>query len=98
MTRGGARPGAGRKKGKVSKAKRELAEMAKEHAEAALLTLVDVASGDCAASARVSAAIAILDRAYGKPPQALEHSTMVEDPLAQLLRELSGSSIRPVEE
>ena len=26
-------PGAGRKKGKVSKAKRELAEMAKEHAE-----------------------------------------------------------------
>lgn len=69
----------------------------KEHAEAALFTLVEVASGKCAASARVSAAIAILDRAYGKPPQALEHSTMVEDPLAQLLRELSGSSIRPVE-
>ena len=39
-----------------------------------------------------------LDRAYGKPPQALEHSTMVEDPLAQLLRELSGSYIRPIEE
>ena len=30
---GGARPGAGRKKGKVSAAKRELAEMAKGHAE-----------------------------------------------------------------
>ena len=98
MARGGARPGAGRKKGKVGQAKRELAEMAKEHAEAAMLTLVEVASGECAASARVSAAIAILDRAYGKLPQALEHSTMVEDPLAQLLRELSGSYIRPVEE
>ena len=98
MARGGARPGAGRKKGKVGQAKRELAEMAKVHAEAAMLTLVEVASGDCTASARVSAAIAILDRAYGKLPQALEHSTMVEDPLAQLLRELSGSSIRPVEE
>ena len=38
-------PGAGRKKGKVSKAKRELAEMAKEHAEDALLTLVEIAKG-----------------------------------------------------
>ena len=97
MARGGARPGAGRKKGKVGQAKRELAEMAKQHAEAALLTLVEVASGDCAASARVSAAIAILDRAYGKPPQALEHSTMVVDPLTKLMKELSGSAIRPVE-
>lgn len=65
MARGGTRPGAGRKKGKVGQAKREMAEMAKEHAETALLTLVEVASGDCAASARVSAATAILDRAYG---------------------------------
>jgi hypothetical protein len=74
MARGGARPRAGRKKGKVSEAKRELAEMAKEHAEAALLTLVEIAKGDCAASARVTASVAILDRAYGRPPQALEHS------------------------
>ena len=74
MARGGTRPGAGRKKGKVGQEKSELAEMAKEHAEAALLTLVEVASGECAASARVTAAIAILDRAYGRPPQALEHS------------------------
>ena len=74
MKRGGARPGAGRKRGKVGKAKRALAEMAKEHAEAALRTLVEIATGDGAASARVSAATAILDRAYGRPPQALEHS------------------------
>jgi hypothetical protein len=71
MARGGARPGAGRKKGKISQAKRALAEMAKEHAEAALRTLVEIATGDGAESARVSASTAILDRAYGKPSQAV---------------------------
>jgi len=96
MARGGARPGAGRKRGKVGKAKRELAEMAKEHAEAALLTLVEIAASDAAPSARVSAATAILDRAYGKPRQALEHSATVEDPLTKLLDEISGRAIRPV--
>ena len=96
MARGGSRPGAGRKSGKVSKAKRELAAMAKEHAEAALLTLVEIATGDCAASARVSAATAILDRAYGKPTQALEHSAKGE-PLMELLEEISGAAFRPRE-
>jgi hypothetical protein len=48
--------------------------MAKEHAEDALLTLVEIAKGNSTASARVSAATAILDRAYGRPSQALEHS------------------------
>ena len=98
MARGGARPGAGRKKGKVGQAKREMAEMAKEHAEAALLTLVEVASGDCAASARVSAAVAILDRAYGRPPQALEHSAS-DNSLERFWQEvLAGAETsRPVE-
>jgi hypothetical protein len=94
MARGGSRPGAGRKKGKVGEAKRELAEMAKEHAEDALRTLVEIATGDGAASARVSAATAILDRAYGKPPQALEHSAKGE-PLLELLQEISGAAFRP---
>ena len=74
VARGGYRLGAGRKKGMVSEAKRELDQMAKEHAEAALRTLVDIATGDGAAAARVSAATAILDRAYGKPSQALDLS------------------------
>ena len=70
--RGGARPGAGRKKGKVSQAKRDLAEMAKKYAEVALKTLVDVATDAKAPeAARVSAANGILDRAYGKPMQAV---------------------------
>lgn len=72
MARGGKREGAGRKPGTVTKAKRELAEMAKDHAEAALNTLVAIHK-DVAQSgpARVSAAVHIIDRAYGKPPQAI---------------------------
>jgi len=46
--------------------------MAKEHAEAALETLRDVLQHGDSESARVTAAIAILDRAYGKPPQSME--------------------------
>ncbi len=98
MARGGARPGAGRKKGKVGEAKRELAEMAKEHAGDALLTLVEIARGNSAASARVSAAVAILDRAYGKPSQALEHSAP-DNSLGQFWKELMANArvARPVE-
>lgn len=74
--RGGARPGAGRKPGKVGKAKKELAEKAKEHAEAALKTLVDIATDKSKpAAARVSAATSLLDRGYGKPPQSIDHSS-----------------------
>jgi len=87
MARGGSRPGAGRKKGKVSEAKRELAEMAKEHAEDALLTLVEISKGNTAA---------ILDRAYGKPTQALEHSTP-DNSLTRLMEDLAGTTFRPVE-
>ena len=71
--RGGKRPGAGRKPGKVGAAKRALSEMAKDHAKAALWTLAKIQADDAApAAARVSAATAILDRAYGKPAQSLE--------------------------
>lgn len=71
MAHGGARKGAGRKPGKVSQAKRTIAEMAKEHGPLALQTLVDVASDDGAPhAAKVSAANALLDRGYGKPAQS----------------------------
>lgn len=70
--RGGKRQGAGRKPGKVGQAKRQLMDMAKDHAEAALKTLADIAEDNEAPhSARVSAATAILDRAYGRPPQSM---------------------------
>ena len=72
MAHGGKREGAGRKKGAVTQAKKDLAEMAKEHAEKALGVLVQIAQGGESEAARVSAANAILDRAYGKPMQAHE--------------------------
>jgi hypothetical protein len=72
--RGGKRPGAGRKPGKVSAAKRNLAEMAQAYAVVALKTLADIAKSGESEGARVSAATAILDRAYGKPAQSHQHS------------------------
>lgn len=70
--RGGARPGAGRKKGAVGERKRALADAAKDHVETALRVLVEIATNGQSEAARVSAANAILDRAHGKPTQALQ--------------------------
>ncbi len=69
---GGARPGAGRKKGSVGEIKQALAEAAREHADTALQVLVSIATNGQSEAARVSAANAILDRAYGRPMQAVE--------------------------
>lgn len=44
-----------------------LAELARGHAEAALDALVEIAIEGGSEAARISAANAILDRAYGKP-------------------------------
>lgn len=102
MAHGGKRPGAGRKPGAVSKAKRQLSEMAKGFAPAALKTLEEIAASGASDAARVSAAIAILDRAYGRPPQNLEVSGPDGGPIATIdatrlsseaLRELSGAFI-----
>lgn len=76
--RGGPRQGAGRPKGRVSRAtpsqKATLSELARAHTSVALQVLVDVAKKGESESARVAAANAILDRGYGKPRQAVEHS------------------------
>lgn len=66
---GGKRAGAGRKPGAVSKAKRALAEKAKDHADAALATLVRLMDEGETDSVKLQAANAILDRGYGKPFQ-----------------------------
>lgn len=75
--RGGKRPGAGRPKGSrnqlTTERKATLREMAMDHVPAALLALVEVAEKGSDA-ARVSAANSILDRAFGKAPQAVELS------------------------
>lgn len=73
--RGGKRPGAGRPKGARDKATVEagatIAELARVHSGTALKTLAKIAKEGESESARVSAANALLDRGYGRPPQAL---------------------------
>lgn len=50
----------------------EVKALAREHTEAALNTLVLIAGdGEANPAARVSAANSLLDRAYGKPAQAI---------------------------
>ena len=72
MARGGKREGAGRKPGMDSAAKRDLIDMAKDHGQAAVKVLADIMANQAeAASARVSAATALLDRGYGRPTQTL---------------------------
>lgn len=77
-TRGGRREGAGRPRGARSRATKEhkatLSDLARKHTSVALKALVDIANKGESESARVAAANALLDRAYGKPSQSHEHS------------------------
>ena len=73
---GGSRPGAGRKPGSQTKARKvevvSLADKAKRHADVALATLVEICTAGSTDSARVAAANALLDRGFGKPKQDVE--------------------------
>lgn len=96
--RGGKRPGAGRPKGARDKATREqgatLGEMARAHTAAALKTLAAIAKSGESEAARVSAANALLDRGYGRPPQSLELSGPDGEPIALDLSMLSPDEKR----
>ena len=74
--RGGSRPGAGRPKGSCNKATAQaratLRERARECTGQALEALHDIAANGQSEAARVSAAVAILDRGYGRPTQTTE--------------------------
>jgi len=71
---GGKRDGSGRPVGARTKANAELRALAKEYTPEALATLVQVMRTSESDAARVTAANSVLDRGYGKPPQALEHT------------------------
>lgn len=83
--RGGYREGAGRPAGSTNKSSPEqskcLSELAKTYTEEALETLVDVARNGRTDAARVSAANALLDRAYGKPTASKESSVTKLPPM-----------------
>jgi hypothetical protein len=71
------------------KAERSLRDAAREHMEFALTTLVKAAK-----KGSVTAAIAILDRGYGRPPQAVDMRVLLNKRLA----ELSPEELRMLEE
>ena len=76
---GGKRSGAGRKPGSRNKttieAKATLAELAQGYADEAMMALHSIATTGQSEAARVSASVAILDRAYGKPIQIQQVET-----------------------
>ena len=82
---GGFREGAGRPSGSTNKSSPEqsqrLSELAKTYTEEALQTLVDVARNGRTDAARVSAANALLDRAYGKPTASEERAIVDMPPM-----------------
>lgn len=89
MSRGGARPGAGRPKGASNKATADVKSAAQSFTTDAISTLAEIMrSPEHPAAARVSAANALLDRGYGKPRQELDIDATVllsqEDALAEL--------------
>jgi hypothetical protein len=71
---GGRRTGAGRQRGARTKKTIEIQEAAKKYAGDALKALAEIATTGTSEAARVSAATALLDRGYGRPRQAIEHT------------------------
>lgn len=60
---------------------KEIQELARDHCSDALKTLVSIhKSAKASPAARVSAAIAILERGYGKPTQTINASVKRLDP------------------
>ena len=71
---GGKREGAGRPKGAKNTRTLEIETKARKYSTAALSTLNEIATKGESERARVAAATAILDRGFGRPRQAVEHS------------------------
>ncbi len=76
-----------------------LADIAQQHAELAVATLVNVCKDEAASpAARVSAASEILNRGFGRAPQHLdiEHKLSLGEEFEQLICELNAGSTAEV--
>lgn len=91
---GGPRPNSGRPKGSVSEetkrlkaAEATLKELATQHVPEAVAILAQMFKDEATpAAARVAAIKEIMDRAYGKAPQAVELSGNPDNPLSVVSR------------
>jgi hypothetical protein len=88
MARGGARPGAGRKKDIPDGIKLNVRGMASVHGKKAIEELARIAFKAEKDETRVAACKELLDRAYGKATQAIEHSGGMTLTHEQVLDEL----------
>ena len=90
---GGFQKGVSGNPGGRPKVVEEVQELARQHTTEAVQTLVAIMTDvDQPAPARVSAANAILDRGFGKPPQSLNHEVKSLDPIAQLMEQVGRNS------
>ncbi len=78
---GGARPGAGRPNGSRNNLTLEGRELALQHGPAALAALVKLSKKAKSESVRLAAIRKILDRAYGRSPQAMEIMNLTPEEL-----------------
>ncbi|MGJ4946423.1 hypothetical protein ACQR1W_38110 [Bradyrhizobium sp. HKCCYLS1011] len=71
----------------------DIRSLARSHTRSAILALAGVMrSKDASHAARVSAATALLDRGWGKPPQALQNG---EDGALELIHRIERVIVRP---
>jgi hypothetical protein len=80
-------PGRSGNPGGRPKAAQSVRDLARAHTEAAVAVLAEIAADACAKdAARVSAAVALLDRGWGRPLQAVEHSGSDGGPILQSIQ------------
>ncbi len=83
----------GRQAGTPNKANADIKAAAAIHGPAALKVLIGIAENEEAPhSSRVAAAVALLDRGYGKPTQAIDASLSGQITLAQALGALNSGA------
>ena len=77
----------------MAKALTEIRSLARSHTRTALNVLVGVMrSNDATAAARIAAANAILDRGWGKPPQAIQNG---DDGALELIHRIERVIVHP---
>lgn len=104
-----ARPGGGAKIGRplgvkdkqsrgsprsTPKQKKALSDLCKEYTEEAIKTMVEIMRDrDNMPATRLTAANMLLDRAYGRPAQAIQHQTEDGAPLFTFLQQLARDDL-----
>jgi hypothetical protein len=76
----------------------DIAELARQHTEDAIRTLVEILQDTKAsAGARISAANAILDRGYGKAPQSIDVGPTNDECFVQLWRMIGEGRLAKID-